>query len=184
VRVAVAPLLAALRVLTNPNDDDAFRAVASGTSPPLDNATLDAIVLEAARVGGSLHAAARSLHASGGLLAMDGGSSPASARAAGSHVPPVAPLVGAARQAVHALLQRLDELRRSARTMPPAQLLASVMRSGLLAALNPDKPPHGAKVHAHSLARSLSAATPSRARHACCEQRACIGKMPFSHAAR
>ena len=126
-RPDVAPLLAALRVIANPVDDAAFRSVACGTRPPLENTLLDKIVFEAARVGTSLHAAAKSLHASSGLLAMDSGCSQGSLLAGGSSQPPAqqpggASLITNERSTVHALLSKpfgdfrallFDRLRRS-----------------------------------------------------------------------
>ena len=81
-------------------------------------------------------------------------------RSGGSQVAESAPsvtLTREQRQAVHALLSKLDDLRHAARTSPPAQLLGAIMRSGLLTSLNPEKPPHGAKLLAEELTAGLGA---------------------------
>ena len=147
-RPDVQPLIAALRLITNTEDDASFRAVATSTSPTIDGALLNKVVVEAVRVGGSLHAAAKSLHAGSRMLAMD------SSLATGGSIGP-AQLDSAACKALHALLHKIDELRRAARTLPPSQLLANVMRSGLLTSLNPDRPPHGAKLLADELTAGM-----------------------------
>ena len=165
-RPDVQPLMSALRVLTNPEDDAAFRTVATATKPPLDTPLMSLLVCEAVRVGSSLFAAARSLQKSISVLARDVGggscasssqssatalSQPSHATPRGGGVLPPPRLTPQQQQTVQSLLTKIDNLRSEARVLPPSQLLAQVMRSGLLSSLNPNNPPHGAKLLADEL---------------------------------
>ena len=186
-RTDVAPLLAALRLIANVDDDAAFRYVAASTAPPLSQDLLNGSVrVEATRLDCSLHAAARSLlrgGATGGGAGAGGGaglqvargaleeepgpnegetaaaaavSVATTAMAASSHRQqqqqrPQPTLDAASAIAVRDLLRKLSSLRDRARLVPPATLLQDVIQSGLLPAINPRFPPHGAKLLADEL---------------------------------
>ena len=66
-----------------------------------------------------------------------------------------AALDDASRRALHSLLHKLDELTTIARRETPSALLQAIIRSGVQVALNPQAPPHGAKLLADELATAL-----------------------------
>ena len=175
-RPDVAPIIAVLRLLTTNGDDAAFRAVATGTQPPLPEPLLAAIAQHARAAGTSLYTAARALHTSSGVLgsalmrAADSGAASqfgaSSCRphaSASSACAPAQPptLDPASRTVLHQMLSKTDELGRIARTQPPAQLLQNVITSRLLRSLDPDSPPHGARLLADELTAGV--ASPSGA---------------------
>ena len=151
-----------LRLLTNTNDDAAFRLVATGARPPFDGQLLDVLATEALKTHTSLFQAARSLHSQasgffggGAPSPQVGAPSPYSARPASS-ARAAAALDEQARQTIHAFLLKVDELITAARREPPGALLQTIIRSGVQSALNAAMPPHGAKL----LAEELNAAVP------------------------
>ena len=66
-----------------------------------------------------------------------------------------AALDDASRRALHTLLHKLDELTTTARRETPSGLLQAIIRSGVQVALNPQAPPHGAKLLADELETAL-----------------------------
>ena len=82
-RPDVAPIMAVLRLLANPNDSLAFRTVASATRPALPPPLLDTLAVQAAREGTSMMALARRAHAASNPLAagMASSSQPPSSQA-------------------------------------------------------------------------------------------------------
>ena len=150
-RPDVRPILQVLRLLTNSADDAAFRAVGAAADPALPAQLVEDLTAQAATRQLSLLEAARAMHAHGTVL---GGSSAASAGggAAGSW-PELAP---AAREALHKMLRVLDELSSAARRLTAAQLLQEVLRSRLIAAIKPERPPLGAKLLADEMSQAMN----------------------------
>ena len=175
-RQDVAPLLSVLRLLTNPDDNAAFRLVATGTSPPFDGALMDRLSTEATRTHSSLLAAARALRSRSGLVAAGrapsyspspspspapfgsfGGGSTAGWRSTAG-----AALDEASRQTIHALLYKLDELTAAARTQTAEMLLKRILGSAILSSLNPEAPPYGAKLLAAELTSGIKNLDPAK----------------------
>lgn len=180
-RPDVADLLSVLRLLTNPDDNAAFRLVATGTSPPFNGALMDRISTEATRTHSSLLAAARALRLRSGLVAAGcapsysprptpsptpfgsfGGGSFNGGSAAGWRSTAGAALDEASRQTIHTLLYKLDELTVAARTQTAEMLLKRILSSSILSSLNPEAPPYGAKLLAAELTSGIKNLDPAK----------------------
>jgi superfamily I DNA/RNA helicase len=152
-RPDVAPIIAALRCITSPADDAAFREIASKhATPKLQAATLSAISIEAAHRGScSLFDAARALYTSSSGIRLSLG--PSSSQQPVSQATPR--LDGPARESLHHLLRNIDEMRDAARTLSPPELLKRLIASKLTS-LSPSNPPTGAKLLADELAQYVA----------------------------
>jgi DNA helicase-2/ATP-dependent DNA helicase PcrA len=157
-RPDMAPIVSLLRLLCHPNDSSSFPAVALACQPPLSAQLRAAIADDAARRCVSQLASARALHAATGPLPP----SPAELDALRPLIASTAAhMQGGGRAALHALLQGIDELVYSARTLPPSELLQAVLESGLAGGSRPNTAPQGVRLLSDELTAAMDAFEPN-----------------------
>lgn len=172
------PILHVLRLLTNTGDDAAFRLVVTDARPAFSAHLLDKIATESMRAGTSLLAAARSLLVASSVLrtgtpsmstlggaGLGGGGLCCGSLSLRSPIPSTVPhssalpaivLDNESRNVVHSLLRRVEDLVQQVRMLPPSSLVAAIIKSGIVGSLNPNHPPHGAKLLANELSAALA----------------------------